>query len=396
MLCLLLLGLGALAIGTDAYLTAGLLPAIGRDLHGSLAATAQLVTVFTLSYALLAPVAGAALSRWNVRRVLLVALGVFTVANAVGALAGSTAVLMAARVAAGLGAGIFMPVAATAAAALVGPERRAAALAVVLGGLSSGTVLGVPLGLLLAGQAGWRAAFWLVTVLGAAGWAGLAARLPQVPGAAMPGLRQRIARLRDGRVTAVVGVTFLQTMASLGLYTFVVPVLLAVGQHSASLGLWVWGLGGVFGSVGIGRVVDRADRPRALTTALLALLVLSMVLLPVSGAASCLPLLAVWGAAGWAFVVPQQHRLLGLGPTAGAAALALNSSATYLGAAAGAALGGVVLGTGLAPRALPLCAAACAAAALLIHLAGALRQPVHVPAPPAGAAVSGGSHEVRS
>jgi len=395
-LCLLLLGFGAFAIGTDAYLTAGLLPAISHDLHGSLAATAQLVTAFTLSYALLAPVAGAALHRWSVRRVLLLALAVFTAANAAGAVAPSSALLLAARVAAGLGAGVFMPVAATAASALVGAERRAVALAVVLGGLSSGTVLGVPLGLLLAEGASWRAAFLLVTALGTLGFAGLAVWLPQTGGAVVPGLRHRMAQLRAGRVTAVVAVTFLQTVASLGLYTFLVPVIHGVGARSPVMGLWLWGVGGVLGSVGIGFLVDRIGRPGAAVGVLLALLALVLAVLPVSGAASCLPLLLLWGAVGWAFVVPQQHRLLALGTTAGAAALALNSSATYLGAAAGAVLGGLALNLGVPARMLPLCAAGCALAALLVHLAGALRRPAAVPVPLSGAALPGESHEIRS
>ena len=141
-------GSGALAVGTDAYVTAGLLPAIGRDLHEPASVTGQLVTVFMLCYALLAPLVGAALARWGIRQVLVAALCLFCLANAASALAPSLAALMVARGLAGVAAGVFMPVAATAAAALAGPERRDRALAVVLGGLSSGTVLGVPSGLL--------------------------------------------------------------------------------------------------------------------------------------------------------------------------------------------------------------------------------------------------------
>jgi predicted MFS family arabinose efflux permease len=76
----------------------------------------------------------------------------------------------------------------------------------------------------------------------------------------------------------------------------------------------------------------------------------------------------LWGAVGWAFVVPQQHRLLGLSAAAGPAALALNSSATYLGGAAGAGLGGAALAAGAAPHILAPGAAACAALALAVHL----------------------------
>jgi predicted MFS family arabinose efflux permease len=361
-----LLGLGAFCVGTDAYMTAGLLPDIAQGLHSSVAAMGQLVTAFTLGYALLSPFLGSSLSRYAVKRVLVVALVVFTAANLLSALAPSAPVLLGARVLAGTGAGVFMPVAATTAAALAGPGHRARALTVVLGGLSSGTVLGVPLGLVLAHHAGWRAAMWLVTTLGAAAGIGLAGLLPQVRAAAVPGLRTRLAQLRAPGVRTVVAVTFIQTVSSLGLYTYLTVVLPAGATTPA---LWVWGLGGVLGSFAIGPVLDRRGRPRRISGVLLALLVASIAVLPAMGYDAALPVLLVWGAVGWAFVVPQQHRLLAADPEQGGAALALNSSATYLGAAVGAALGGAVLAAGLPAHDLPFLAAAGAAVGLGVHLA---------------------------
>ncbi|QLE75838.1 MFS transporter [Streptomyces rectiverticillatus] len=366
-----LLALGALAVGTDAYMTAGLLPQIAGDFHGSAATAGQLVTVFALSYALLAPLAQAALGRLGMRRTLLVSLAVFTLANAAGAAAPGVLALAGTRVAAGAAAGVFMPAAAAAAALLAGPERRGRALALVLGGLSCGTVLGVPAGLLLAGHTGWRSALWLVTAVGAAALLGSALLLPSLQTPPPPSPAERVVQLKDPRTAAAVLTTFCQTVAGLGLYTYLLPVLEAAGTGPGGVGLWVWGLGGVLGSLAIGPLLDRIPRPGLLTGWLLAALAAVLAAIPlVPGPVWLWPLLAAWGAAGWAFVVPQQHRLLATGPARGAAALALNSSATYLGGSAGAALGGAALAAGLAPRALPLAAAGCAVLALAVHLAG--------------------------
>ncbi|MFI5824771.1 MFS transporter [Streptomyces rishiriensis] len=396
----LLLGFGALAVGTDAYVTAGLLPAIGRDLHEPASVTGQLVTVFMLCYALLAPLVGAALSRWGIRQVLVAALFLFCLANAASALAPSLAALAVARGLAGVAAGVFMPVAATAAAALAGPERRGRALTVVLGGLSSGTVLGVPGGLFLAQHAGWRAALWLVTAIGVVSLAGSALLLPAVSGAAMPGLRERGAQLTDRRVAVAVLTTFLQTVASLGLYTYLAPVLDARGVTAHQTALWLWGAGGVAGSFLAGPLLDRTGRSGAQVAVLLAALSLCLAPLGLLSGPAVLVLLVLWGAAGWAFVVPQQHRLLGLRPRGGAAVLALNSSATYLGGSAGAALGGAALSAGIAPGRLPPLAAAVAAAACGLHLLGRRFLPsAPHPAPDApalpGSERNGDSHEVR-
>ncbi|TXS22813.1 MFS transporter [Streptomyces sp. adm13(2018)] len=393
-----LLALGSFAMGTDAYAMAGLLPDIGADLGVSVSLAGQSVTVFTLCYALAAPLFSAVLARWGTRTVLVTALVVFVVANAGTALTGSYAGLLGTRALAGAAAGLFTPAAATAAVALVPPERRGRALGLVLGGMSAGTVLGVPLGLLVAADAGWRAALWLITGLGAVALAGVGAGLPPVRGAAAPSLRSRFAALARPRVAVVVAVTFTQTVASLGLYTYLEPVLHRVADVGSAVPyLWVWGIGGVCGSLLAGTLVDRTGRPALLAVALLGTLAAALTLLPWSGAVPGLVLLPllVWGAVGWAFVVPQQHRLLageaveGAGP----AAVGLNSSATYLGGAVGSALGGLALAHGLDARWLPLPAAGVALAGVLFHLVAvrgaAAPAGASGPAAPSGAGADG-------
>ncbi|MCX5393610.1 MFS transporter [Streptomyces sp. NBC_00094] len=367
-----LLALGSFAVGTDAYAMAGLLPGIGADLDVSVSLAGQSVTAFTLCYALAAPLFSALLARRGTRTLIVTALVVFVVANAGSALAGSYAGLLGSRALAGAGAGLFTPAAATAAVALVPPERRGRALGLVLGGMSAGTVLGVPLGLLVAAGSGWRAALWLVTGIGVVALLGVVTALPAVRGTAAPSLRARIGALGRPRVAVVVAVTFTQTVASLGLYTYLEPVLQRVADIGSSVPyLWVWGLGGVCGSLLAGTLVDRTGRPALLAVALLGTLGGALALLPWSGAVPGLVLLPLllWGAVGWAFVVPQQHRLLAEEAGGGAAAVGLNSSATYLGGAVGSALGGLALAQGLDARWLPLPAAGVALAGVLLHLA---------------------------
>jgi predicted MFS family arabinose efflux permease len=133
--------------------------------------------------------------------------------------------------------------------------------------------------------------------------------------------------------------------------------------------MWAWGAGGVAGSLLIGRIVDRTRKPFAVVTAILALLTLAHLTLPSAAGASrllFLPLI-VWGAAGWALQVPQQHQLIAAQPQQASVAVALNSSAVYLGSAIGSALGGTVIAAGVAPAALPYCTAGLALLALLLH-----------------------------
>ncbi|SFM85281.1 MFS transporter [Methylobacterium pseudosasicola] len=365
------LALGMFALGLDAYVVAGLLPGIGTAFHVEPGEAGQAVTVFTLAYALAAPVCATLLAGKPVRWILGLALAVFTIANMLSALATGLLGLLLARALAGLAAGLYAPVAITSAAALVEPGRKGRALALTLGGMSTGTVIGVPAGLWIAERLGWQSALWMVTLLGAVATVAILARLPDIEAAEPPSWRARAALLTDASVVATVAVTFLTAIASLGLYTYLAPLLDRAGLGGAAASyFWAWGFGGMVGSFSVGPLIDRTRDPRWVMAVILAALTLALAALPGLLGASVLgylPLL-VWGAMGWASQAPQQHALLHLQPEQGSVAVALNSSANYLGGAAGAALGGVVV-TLAGIAALPMTAAAVAAAGLALQVA---------------------------
>jgi MFS family permease len=57
---LLVLALGMFALGTDSFVTAGLLPELSSSLHVSAASAGQLVPAYALTYAVLSPIYGRA------------------------------------------------------------------------------------------------------------------------------------------------------------------------------------------------------------------------------------------------------------------------------------------------------------------------------------------------
>jgi len=375
-----LIAVGAFALGMASYVTAGLMPMIAGAFSVSVAMAAQLVTAFTLAYGLGSPLAVALLPARAQRSGLLTALGVFVLANGASALAPGFSSLLAWRAVAGIGAGVYLALGIAAAAGVSAPRQRGKAIGAIMGGMAGGTVLGVPLSLLLAQQLGWTAALWLVAMLGALALAGLLWKLPALPEVPATSLRRKLALLADGQVLAILLVSLLAAIASLGMYTFIAP-LLAWSAHGAAISatpfLWAWGVGGIAGSVLVGPWADKVAAPR-LTWLILLLLALALCALPLAAGWSAWLMLApivLWGAAGWALQVPQNQRLLAVRARQGDGnlAIALNESALYLGSAIGAAAGGVLLLLDWPMWLLAAGAALVAAAALLLQLPAARR-----------------------
>ncbi|MDH1684073.1 MFS transporter [Pseudomonas chengduensis] len=377
-----LIALGAFALGMASYVTAGLIPMIEASFVVSVAVAAQLVTAFTLAYGLGSPIFVALTPAHRQRAGLLLALGLFVIANAASALAESFTTLMVWRAIAGIGAGVYLAMGIGASAAVSAPERRGKAIAIIMGGMASGVVLGVPLSLLIAEQMGWQAALWLVTVLGLVAFFGLLLKLPALPAATATTLGQKLAILGDGHVLVILLVSLLAAIASLGMYTFIAPLLAdpAYGAvRSVTPYLWVWGIGGVLGSFLIGPLVDRIKGP-VLTFAIMLILAVSLFALPLTAALSTwlvmLPI-AVWGAVGWALQVPQNNELI-LARQAqgdGNLAIALNESALYLGSAIGAAAGGFVLLLQMPTWTLAAFAGGVAVLGALLQIVNLRRQP---------------------
>ncbi|RFA30834.1 MFS transporter [Alkalilimnicola ehrlichii] len=369
-----LIALGAFALGMASYVTAGLIPMIETAFAVPVAVAAQLVTAFTLAYGLGSPVCVALLPGHLQRAGLLAALAVFVLANAASALATSFSWLLLFRVLAGIGSGVYLAMG-IAAAATLSVSGRGKAIAVIMGGMASGTVLGVPLGLLVAERLGWASALWLVALLGLIALLGLAWRLPELPATAAIPLRRKLLLLADGHVILILLVSLLAAIASLGMYTFLAPLLTAPeygGIGSITPYLWVWGIGGVAGSFLIGSLADRIRGP-VLTFAIMLTLTLALLALPLTAGwhvwLTMVPI-ALWGAVGWALQVPQNNELIRAREKQGDGnlAVALNESALYLGSAIGAAGGGLLLVLNLPMWTLAIAAAAVGAIGALLQI----------------------------
>ncbi|WP_085044272.1 MFS transporter [Ensifer aridi] len=344
---LVLLGLGTFAIGIDAFVVAGVLSAISSDLSVSTAASGQLVTIFAVSYAILAPLSAWALAGWSRRNTLLLAMTVFTIGNVLSAFAVSFEVLAASRILAALGAASYTPQAVAAVSDLVPGERKGRALSIVYGGMTVATALGVPLGTLVGEILGWRATFLLIVGLGILSLAGLASVLPSLAAPGAHRLRDRLSAITQPAVLFTLSITFLAALSEHVSYSYISVILAETRWHDLPvlpIALAFFGAGAVIGNFAAGYGTDRFGNRTVIIVAVAAqsAALLALSFFQSEAGLACLALF-IWGIAGWMYLVPIQHRLLELSKSYGAFTVSLNSSVLYLGIGGGGAVGGAFI-----------------------------------------------------
>jgi DHA1 family inner membrane transport protein len=335
-----------LVIGSSAFVLASIVEPIATDLGIGVAAAGQATTAYAVGTAVLAPLLLLATGGWPRKRALLASLLLFTLGNAVSALAPNLAVLLAARLLMGAGAA-YTAIAAGIAVALVEPARRGQALSLVFLGMSLSYVVGVPFGAWLGFNHGWRVPLGVAAAASALSLAAVAALVPRdirAPGASFAGLGALLARTD---VLAVLGMTLLYFGAIFSVFSYIGPVLRALGgvaDAALSFTLMLFGCAGVAGTLLGGWATDRFGALPSLRV-LLALFTVTLACVPLTEGryAPMLAAFMVWGVCGFGLMAPQQMRLVAVDLPRSPLLLSLNSSMMYFGMALGAAVGGALL-----------------------------------------------------
>jgi DHA1 family inner membrane transport protein len=377
-LSLYALAAAAFAIGTTEFVVVGLLPRISTDLGVAMSSAGLLVTGYAVGVALGGVVLTLLTRRVPRKRLMTTLMAVFAGGHLVMAAAPNFEVLLVARIVTASCHGAFFGVGAVVAAGLVAPDRRSRAIALMFGGLTVATVVGVPAGTLLGQVAGWRAPFLAVAVLAAVAAVAVVRLLP-VPAEVPPVESARPAGAR-GALVAALATTVLGWGSQFVTFAFLSVYLLDVtgfGTFAVTAMLLVFGIASAIGNAAGGRANDAA--PRAAVAVTLALLGAVLLVLGLFGhhRGATVGIVFVWGIAGFALVPALQSRVLAITGESSVLASTLNIAAFNVGIAAGSGLGAVLVDGGhLAVT--PFVAAAIAAVAVPVSLLGVRG---HRPAP---------------
>ncbi len=368
---LIALAVGAFGIGVTEFAPMGMLPVIAGDLHISIPSAGLLISAYAMGVLIGAPSMTLTTGRFNRRTLLIALMGIFTLGNALSALAGGYWMLMAARVITSFNHGAFFGVGSVVAANLVPPDKRAGAVAAMFTGLTVATIGGVPLATWVSEAIGWRSAFAGIAGVGAVAMLSLRLALPSLPSTGDGDIRGELRVLTRGPVMMALALTTIGFGGVFTVFTYIVPILRDVTHGSTgyiTAMLMLFGIGATIGNGLGGQLADRSvDRTLMTMLAIMALTLLGFTILmqwPVTAAIAIL----IWGIASFAIVPPLQMRVMDAASDAPNLASAMNIGAFNLGNAIGAALGGGVISAGLGLPAVSLAGAAMAALALVTLL----------------------------
>ena len=144
------------------------LPTIGRDFAVSPTAVDSISIAFLVSLAVFIPASGWLGDRFGGKRIMLVAIVIFTVASALCGLASSLGELVAFRILQGVGGGMLAPVGMAMLFRAFPPEERIRASSILTVPTTLAPALGPVLGGLLVTDLSWRWVFYVNVPIGAA------------------------------------------------------------------------------------------------------------------------------------------------------------------------------------------------------------------------------------
>jgi DHA1 family inner membrane transport protein len=372
-LSLLALFLAAFTYGTAEFVIAGVLPEVAEGLGISIPVAGILVTAYAAGIAIGGP-ALALMTNHIPRKRLIVALtGIFTLGQAVCAIAPNFEILLATRIFVSALHGTYFGIAAVVALSLVPPDRRGFAVALVLAGLTLSNVIGVPLGTVIGNEFGWRATFWAVAGLGLAATVIAVFALPANAGASAPrpAISREFRALGRQQVVLSLLIALLVMIGQYSLFTYIAPLLrevTGIEQSMVPFMLMLYGIGATAGALLGGRLADWKLLP-ALVIILFLQSVTFVALIFISPNAMVMAVgLIVWGGINFAFGSPLQTRILQWAADGPNLASTLIPAAFNVGIAIGAALGGGLIEMGIGYRDLPWLGAVCSLAAVAVAL----------------------------
>lgn len=257
---ILALALGGFAIGTTEFAAMTLVPYFAPDLGITEAAAAHVISAYALGVVVGAPILAVMGARMPRKQILVLLMALYSLANVAAALAPTYPAMLAFRFLAGLPHGAYFGVASLVAASLVPANRRTWAVSMVMLGLTTATLVGVPAASFMGQSVGWRWGFGIAGLLALATALLIWRFAPQDRPAPGANPLRELAALANRQVLLTLATAAIGCGGFFAVYTYVASTLQTVTlapDWAEPFVFFVFGLGMVGSTLVIGRIADR-------------------------------------------------------------------------------------------------------------------------------------------
>ncbi|MBC3620761.1 MFS transporter [Vibrio metschnikovii] len=341
-----ILGIASFTVVATELAPIGMLSSIAQDMQQSASSTGLVVTLYAWLGAAAALISVMMISHLPRRPLLVGLMLLLGLSNGVAAVSHSFSVLLAARLVGALAHGAFWAMIGTLGAQLVSESSVGKATAIIFGGVSTASVLGVPLINWISSDAGWRSSFLLLAILSVVTALTLALSLPHVSGTPRLERGQLFSVFRNSKLRIVYLIAACGIVSHFAAFTYIEVLLssvIALPNSWISICLLTFGVAGIVGNFMCGMYIDNYLK-RVLSTGLLLIsLCLMLISLPtVNSKIITLLIVSGWGLGVAILFVGLQTWIIRLAKDD-----ALPASAIYAAIFNGAVGTGAVLGAGI-------------------------------------------------
>lgn len=337
----------AFIFNTSEFMPIGLLTDIAASFHISEAATGVMISVYAWGVMLLSLPLMVFASRFDLRRLLLAVIALFSCGQFLSAVAPTFLILVLARLVVAAAHAIFWSIASVMAARLVDTEHGALALSMVATGSSIAQIFGLPLGRAIGLAVGWRMTFCVVGAVSATVLVYQAVVFPAMPAGERFTLGQLPSLMRNRVLLALYAVTIFMSCSYYVGYSYIEPFMQQVAHLDAAvitMALTVFGFAGLLGSISFSRFFD--GRRFGFLLTMIGGLALSLLLMRAASISlvTVFALCVLWGLCATAFNVAFQAEVISFTQaSASAVAMSIFSGLFNLGIGCGTAIGGAVV-----------------------------------------------------
>ncbi|MGD8192149.1 MFS transporter [Brevibacillus ginsengisoli] len=342
-----ILALVSFVVGMVELIIGGILDQVARDFGISVTTAGELITVFSLVFAIAAPVLLTLTAKLERKVLCLWTLMIFFLGNLIAFFSPTFLILLMSRIISAASGSLLIVLCMTIASSIAKEEFRARAIGVIYMGISGSLVLGIPIGLVIGSNFGWRMIFLLISVLTIISMTGVALFLTKIEPKPLIPLRQQLRTLKNSKTMSAQLTSMLFLTGHLTLYAYLTPFLQSTLHLDAtwiSVFYFIFGISAVFGG-GIGGWV--ADKWGAQRSILLIIFLFTIALFLIPTVTFSIPLfiavMVIWSALSWAITPAQQSYLIESAPESSEIQQGLNNSALHFGIALGSMIGGMVI-----------------------------------------------------